>query len=48
MGGESKEGELAILKACCKQSLEEGMVVAKKVHRGGLAGKKVASSANIL
>ena len=36
--------EPATLKTCCKQSLEEGMAVAKKVHGGGLARMEVASS----
>ena len=31
-----------MLKTCCKQSLEEGMAAAKKVHGGGLAKMEVA------
>ena len=35
-------GEPAMLKTCCKQSLEEGMIVAKQVHSCGLARMEVA------
>jgi hypothetical protein len=38
----NERGEPAISKTCCKQSLEEGMSVAKKVHDGGLARMEVA------
>jgi len=38
----NERGEPVTSKTCCKQSLEEGMSVAKKVHGGGLARMEVA------
>jgi hypothetical protein len=42
--GGVERGELTRWKTYCKQSLEEGMIVAKKVHGGELARLEVASS----
>ena len=39
---EVERGELTVLKTCCKQSMEEGMVVAKKAHGCGPARMEVA------
>ena len=38
----NERGEPAISKTCCKQSLEEGMSVAKKAHGGRLSKVEVA------
>ena len=40
--GGIERGEPTKAKTCYKQSLEEGMSVAKKVHGGGLARMEVA------
>ena len=43
-GGEGRfeREESAKAKTCCKQSLEEGMIMSKKVHGCGLARMEVA------